>query len=139
MKLKYNRQISDSVVTVVLMLTGITTRERRALKTLGYPPVVYSEVFDVSGTTIDIDIPLNEFNNLGAFTFAGSVEDIPMVLDEVADFIRGIHEVLQETVSNTMISYAEIEPIANTVIGEIEVADGVCHTGNSCCGSSHIR
>lgn len=127
MKLKFNRQISGSTVTVVLMLTNMTTRERRAMKTLGAPRIQFEEAYEVSGTTVDIDTTINGFNELGAFVFKGDVETIPDVIDEVASFIAGVHEVICETMSDLMLAYKEIEAIANDVTGEIGIIDGVCH------------
>ena len=131
MKLKYNRQVSNSTVTVVLMLSNMTTRERRAIKTLGSPAVKYEEAYEVSGTTVDIDTTIDKFNELGAFTFKADVESIGDVLDEVASFIAGIHETLTDVMSDLMLSYKEIEAIANDVTGEIGIVDGVCHPDNS--------
>lgn len=131
MKLKYNRQVSNSTVTVVLMLSNMTTRERRAIKTLGSPLVKYEEAYEVSGTTVDIDTTIDKFNELGAFTFKADVESIGDVLDEVASFIAGIHETLTDVMSDLMLSYKEIEAIANDVTGEIGIVDGVCHPDNS--------
>ena len=131
MKLKYNRQVSNSTVTVVLMLSNMTTRERRAIKTLGSPSVKYEEAYEVSGTTVDIDTTIDKFNELGAFTFKADVESIGDVLDEVASFIAGIHETLTDVMSDLMLSYKEIEAIANDVTGEIGIVDGVCHPDNS--------
>lgn len=127
MKLKYNRQISGSTVTVVLSLTNMTTRERRAMKTLGSPKIVFEEAYEVSGTTVDIDTNVYSFNELGTFVFKGDVETIPDVLDEVASFIAGVHEVVCEAMSDLMLSYKEIEAIANDVTGEIGIIDSVCH------------
>ena len=140
MKLKYNRQVSNSTVTVVLMLSNMTTRERRAIKTLGSPSVKYEEAYEVSGTTVDIDTTIDKFNELGAFTFKADVESIGDVLDEVASFIAGIHETLTDVMSDLMLSYKEIEAIANDVTGEIGIADGVCHpeTSGSEAGSTSI-
>ena len=131
MKLKYNRQVSNSTVTVVLMLSNMTTRERRAIKTLGSPSVKYEEAYEVSGTTVDIDTTIDKFNELGPFTFKADVESIGDVLDEVASFIAGIHETLTDVMSDLMLSYKEIEVIANDVTGEIGIVDGVCHPDNS--------
>ena len=131
MKLKYNRQVSNSTVTVVLMLSNMTTRERRAIKTLGSPSVKYEEAYEVSGTTVDIDTTIDKFNELGPFTFKADVESIGDVLDEVASFIAGIHETLTDVMSDLMLSYKEIEAIANDVTGEIGIVDGVCHPDNS--------
>ena len=127
MKLKYNRQVSNSTVTVVLMLSNMTTRERRAIKTLGSPSVKYEEAYEVSGTTVDIDTTIDKFNELGSFVFKADVESIGDVLDEVASFIAGIHETLTDVMSDLMLSYKEIEAIANDVTGEIGIVDGVCH------------
>ena len=127
MKLKFNRQIHGSVVSVVLMLTNMTTRERRAIKTLGAPKIVFEESYEVSGTNVDIDTTIEGFNELGTFTFRGSVEEIPDVLDEVASFITGVHETVCEVMSDLMLAYKEIEAIANNVTGELGVIDGVCH------------
>lgn len=131
MKLKYNRQVSNSTVTVVLMLSNMTTRERRAIKTLGSPSVKYEEAYEVSGTTVDIDTTIDKFNELGPFTFKADVESIGDVLDEVASFIAGIHETLTDVMSDLMLSYKEIEAIANDVTGEIGIVDGVCHINNA--------
>ena len=131
MKLKYNRQVSNSTVTVVLMLYNMTTRERRAIKTLGSPSVKYEEAYEVSGTTVDIDTTIDKFNELGPFTFKADVESIGDVLDEVASFIAGIHETLTDVMSDLMLSYKEIEAIANDVTGEIGIVDGVCHINNA--------
>ena len=140
MKLKYNRQVSNSTVTVVLMLSNMTTRERRAIKTLGSPTVKYEEAYEVSGTTVDIDTTIDKFNELGSFVFKADVESIGDVLDEVASFIAGIHETLTDVMSDLMLSYKEIEAIANDVTGEIDIVDGVCHpeTSGSETGSTTI-
>lgn len=140
MKLKYNRQVSNSTVTVVLLLSNMTTRERRAIKTLGSPVVKYEEAYEVSGTTVDIDTTIDKFNELGPFTFKADVESIGDVLDEVASFIAGIHETLTDVMSDLMLSYKEIEAIANDVTGEIGIVDGVCHpeTSGSEAGSTTI-
>ena len=140
MKLKYNRQVSNSTVTVVLMLSNMTTRERRAIKTLGSPSVKYEEAYEVSGTTVDIDTTIDKFSELGPFVFKADVESIGDVLDEVASFIAGIHETLTDVMSDLMLSYKEIEAIANDVTGEIGIADGVCHpeTSGSEAGSTTI-
>lgn len=127
MKLKFNRQITGSVVTVVLALTNMTTRERRALKTLGSPAIKLEEAYEVSGTTVDIDTTIDAFNELGAFTFRGTVETIPDVLEEVYNFIVAMHEVVTDAMCDLMLAYKEIEGIATNVSGEIKIIDGVCH------------
>lgn len=127
MKLKYNRQIQASTVTVVLSLTNMTTRERRAMKTLGSPKIVFEEAYEVSGTTVDIDTDIYSFNELGTFVFKGDCENIPDILDEVASFISGVHEVICEAMTDLMLAYKEIEVIANDVTGQIGVIDTVCH------------
>lgn len=131
MKLKYNRQVSNSTVTVVLMLSNMTTRERRAIKTLGSPVIRYEEAYEVSGTTVDIDTTLDKFNELGPFVFNADVETINDVLDEVASFIAGIHEALTDVMSDLMLSYKEVEATANDITGEIGIVDGVCHVQGS--------
>ena len=113
------------------MLSNMTTRERRAIKTLGSPSVKYEEAYEVSGTTVDIDTTIDKFNELGPFTFKADVESIGDVLDEVASFIAGIHETLTDVMSDLMLSYKEIEAIANDVTGEIGIVDGVCHINNA--------
>lgn len=113
------------------MLSNMTTRERRAIKTLGSPSVKYEEAYEVSGTTVDIDTTIDKFNELGPFTFKADVESIGDVLDEVASFIAGIHETLTDVMSDLMLSYKEIETIANDVTGEIGIVDGVCHPNTS--------
>lgn len=122
------------------MLSNMTTRERRAIKTLGSPAVKYEEAYEVSGTTVDIDTTIDKFNELGPFTFKADVESIGDVLDEVASFIAGIHETLTDVMSDLMLSYKEIEAIANDVTGEIGIVDGVCHpeTSGSETGSTSI-
>ena len=109
------------------MLSNMTTRERRAIKTLGSPVIRYEEAYEVSGTTVDIDTTIDKFNELGSFVFKADVESIGDVLDEVASFIAGIHETLTDVMSDLMLSYKEIEAIANDVTGEIGIVDGVCH------------
>lgn len=129
MKLKYNKQIANSIVTVKLIISNMTTKERKAIRTLGAPNIVFEETYDTSGTAIVIDTTLDKFNELPEFVFASeSIDSIDEVIGEVNTFLEDIKDVLVEAMTTLMAQYAVIEAEAEKVSGAMTIGDGVCCT-----------
>lgn len=122
MKLKFNKSISESVVTVNLSLTNLTTREKKALRILGAPTVVVEKAYEISGTTVDIDQSIDDFSV--EMDFTGTIENITEVLDEASTFITDVHEVITDVMTELMTSYKSIEKAASQQSGELEIKDG---------------
>lgn len=129
MKLKYNKQIANSVVTVKLIISNMTTKERKAIRTLGAPGIVFEETYDTSGTAVVIDTTLDKFNELPEFVFASeTIDSIDEVIGEVNTFLEDIKDVLVEAMTTLMTQYAVIETEAEKVSGAMTIGDGVCCT-----------
>lgn len=130
MKLKYNKQTTGSVVTVTLGLTNLSTREKKAIRILGAPEVVFEEAYDTSGTTVSIHTNVADFNSLQPFVFNGTIDTIGDVLEEANSLIMSVHETLEEVMSELMLTYREVENLTSSnSSGEIPIRDGYCHVG----------
>lgn len=127
MKLKFNKQVTGSVVTVTFNVSNFSIDEKKAIRVLGSPDVVYENAFEVSGCTITIDTKLSDFNTLGSFVFKGDIDTISDVLEEVQEFIVDMKDVLTEVMQELMFSYQQVSDETNTTGGEFEIKDGYCH------------
>jgi len=122
MKLKFNKSISESVVTVTLSLTNLTTREKKALRILGAPTVVVEKAYEISGTTVDLNQDIDNFSV--ETVFSGTIENIAEVLDEASTFITDVQEAVTDVMSELMTSYKAIEKVTTQQSGELEIKDG---------------
>lgn len=127
MKLKYNKQCTNSTVNLTLTLTNFSTQEKKAIRVLGSPKVVFSEAYDC-GTTIMIDTTINEFNSLGTFVFNSDIDNLDDTLDQVSSFLISIHEVLNDVMTELMTVYRQVEKLTSNTNGELTILDGYCHT-----------
>lgn len=122
MKLKFNKNISDSQINVTLTLTNNTINEKKALRILGSPAVVFEKSYDVSGTTVSIDTNISDFNV--EYTFIGTTENIAEVVDEVNTFVTDVQEVVTDVMTNLMTAYRAVEKATSSSSGELEIRDG---------------
>ena len=122
MKLKYTKAIDESVVTVTLSLTNMTTREKKAIRVLGAPVVTLEKEYPTSGTTVALEIPVDDFSV--EMEFPGTVENISDVLEEANTFVTDVHEAVTEVMLELMTSYKAIEKVVTSQSGELEIKDG---------------
>lgn len=122
MKLKYTKAIDESVVTVTLSLTNMTTREKKAIRVLGAPVVTLEKEYPTSGTTVALETPVDDFSV--EMEFPGTVENISDVLEEANTFVTDVHEAVTEVMLELMTSYKAIEKVVTSQSGELEIKDG---------------
>lgn len=122
MKLKFNKSISDSQITVTLSLTNNTINEKKALRILGAPAIVLEKSYDVSGTMVSIDTNVSDFNV--EYTFKGTTENISDVVEEANTFVTDVQEVVTDVMTNLMTSYKAVEKAVTSSSGELDIKDG---------------
>lgn len=122
MKLKFNKIISDSDITVTLSLTSLTINEKKALRILGAPAIVLEKTYETSETTVTIDTNVTDFNI--EYTFKGTVENISEVIEEVNTFVTDVQEVVTNAMTDLMTAYKSVEKAVSAQSGELEIKDG---------------
>ncbi len=122
MKLKFNKSISDSQITVTLSLTNNTINEKKALRILGAPAIVLEKSYDISGTMVSIDTNVSDFNV--EYTFKGTTENISDVVEEANTFVTDVQEVVTDVMTNLMTSYKAVEKAVTSSSGELDIKDG---------------
>ena len=122
MKLKFNKAISESTVTVNLNLTNMTAREKKAIRVLGAPIVVLEKDYETSGTSVALNNAVDEFSV--EVEFAGTIETIADVLEEASTFVTDVQEAVTEVMLELMTNYKTIEKVVEEQSGELEIRDG---------------
>lgn len=120
MKLKKSRKLVNGRFTITLTVSNFTILEVRAMKAIGEPQFVFNETYKTSGTEINIDMPITRFVNQ-SFVFAGNVENICNVSDEVQRFCNDIFEALVEVIADTVGEYERLLEFKDDAEEEIEV------------------
>ena len=122
MKLKFNKAISESTVTVNLNLTSMTAREKKAIRVLGAPIVVLEKDYEVSGTSVALNNAVDEF--AVEVEFVGTIETIADVLEEASTFVTDVQEAVTEVMLELMTNYKTVEKVVEEQSGELEIRDG---------------
>lgn len=122
MKLKFNKSISESTVTVNLNLTSMTAREKKAVRVLGAPIVVLEKDYEVSGTSVALNNAVDDFMIETEFT--GTIENISDVLDEANTYVNDVYEAVNEVMLELMTNYKQVERVVEEQSGEMEIKDG---------------
>lgn len=122
MKLKFNKSINKSQVTVVLSLTNNTVNEKKAIKILGAPQITLEKTYPISQTTVTIDANVSDFNI--EYSFNGTVDNISEVIDEANTFVTDVQEKVTDAMKDLMTAYKTIEKQVASQSGELEIKDG---------------
>lgn len=122
MKLKFNKSINESQVTVVLSLTNNTVNEKKAIKILGAPQITLEKTYPISQTTVTIDANVSDFNI--EYSFNGTVDNISEVIDEANTFVTDVQEKVTDAMKDLMTAYKTIEKQVASQSGELEIKDG---------------
>lgn len=122
MKLKFNKSINESQVTVVLSLTNNTVNEKKAIKILGAPQITLEKTYPISQTTVTIDANVSDFNI--EYSFNGTVDNISEVIDEANTFVIDVQEKVTDAMKDLMTAYKTIEKQVASQSGELEIKDG---------------
>lgn len=122
MKLKYVKSVSESVVSVSLSLTNMTTREKKALRVLGSPMVTLDKEYSTSGVTVSLEQAVDSFGV--DMEFPGEITTISEVLEEAQTFITDMQEAITDVMLELMTSYKAVESAISSQSGELEIRDG---------------
>lgn len=122
MKLKFNKAISESTVTVNLNLTSMTAREKKAIRVLGAPIVVLEKDYETSGTSVALNNAVDDFSV--ETEFVGTIENISDVLEEANTYVTDVQEAVTEVMLELMTNYKQIEKTIENQSGELEIRDG---------------
>lgn len=120
MKLKKSRKLENGKITLTLSVSNFSILEMRAIKALGEPTFNFSKYYEISGTQVDVSMPITKFVNQ-VFVFKGDVENIYEVATEVQYFQTDIFEELVEVVAQTVGEYERLANMKNDEDEEIEV------------------
>lgn len=112
MKLIHNKKISGGKVYVTLDAGNFSLREIKAIRALGEPNLVFSKIYKMSNTEINIDKPVTKFTKQ-QFIFDAAVSTIVNVSEEVNNFIIDIEETFAVIMGELVGEYMKLTAVDN--------------------------
>ena len=121
MYLKYTKALKESTLTVTMYVSNFTTDETKAIRQLGAPKIELAKAYEVSGTTVDINVAVPSLNVMQEFK--GTTDTIQDILAEGDEFISDTAQAITDVMVELMNQYRTIKPAAAKMSGQIRIED----------------